>query len=790
MKLKFSKFALLALLLTAGVNAYAEDYTVKLANSETATWEALVNAINNPSTANVDKSALEAAQAAYDNAVKAQQEAPAKSEAAEKAYNDSLAAYNKENAALKVLTDKRDNMPNSEKEQTSLVPPLAKALTSAEAFKTVFDRYFESAGTDVATTPTINYYTEDSGSGMFKKANLYISFANPTVTEKEPWKKNVSVEDFALGAWGTGDSGKSYNFVYLVVDSAYNKAGDTKFTIATNYTFSMTFMDDVVAKLESLYSNPNYTTTAPTSAYTELVNQITAQASVVDQKKAAMDAAEQAYRSAQTAVSNAATNVANAKLTLDDEQAKYDAAVKAATADALAPYKEITLLGNVTANATINSYDGKINGNGYAISLGENVDEVFANFTGSLVYVAFNGTISNALNGKSYNNVATCNGAGGVFRVDNDTRYTANSNGELGMLIREKFGFDLQTGKITNLTDDTKVYNITVQDPKSPQQAYVNLKDGKFVKSTGAIEFTGNSVNTLIQSQTSEDAILDLTNVYYGNTARNINIKDRVDFYTPVDLYVDNLSYDRKFVAGRNAVCLPFELKQSYAPAGSLNYVATYDTEEGTTFWFTTKAGSIEANTPVLMYVTAGHEGFQFGNSGKLSNVTLKATPITQIVKDEGNISDPSASYGCFKVASVQEFGGGSNAQRVYAVATTGEFRLAANDANFPAMRMVIMSKEKASNVQKRSIGLRDEFGNVISEEQLTGVNHVNAIDALSVEGGFGEIIINSEVELGQIEIYSVNGAVVANANVIAGTTNVNVNKGIYIVMGKKVAVQ
>ncbi|MBD5401259.1 hypothetical protein HDR58_00450 [bacterium] len=783
MKLKFSKFALLALLLTAGVNAYAEDYTVKLANSETATWEALVNAINNPSTANVDKSALEAAQAAYDNAVKAQQEAPAKSEAAEKAYNDSLAAYNKENAALKVLTDKRDNMPNSEKEQTSLVPPLAKALTSAEAFKTVFDRYFESAGTDVATTPTINYYTEDSGSGMFKKANLYISFANPTVTEKEPWKKNVSVEDFALGAWGTGDSGKSYNFVYLVVDSAYNKAGDTKFTIATNYTFSMTFMDDVVAKLESLYSNPNYTTTAPTSAYTELVNQITAQASVVDQKKAAMDAAEQAYRSAQTAVSNAATNVANAKLTLDDEQAKYDAAVKAATADALAPYKEITLLGNVTANATINSYDGKINGNGYAISLGENVDEVFANFTGSLVYVAFNGTISNALNGKSYNNVATCNGAGGVFRVDNDTRYTANSNGELGMLIREKFGFDLQTGKITNLTDDTKVYNITVQDVKSPEQAYVNLKNNQFVKATGPMTIKDN---TFVQSQTSEEAILDLTNVYYNNSCKNAVIVDRVDFYCPADITVDNLSYDRTFTAGRNAVCLPFELKPADAPAGSLAYLSTFDTEEGDTFWFTKKAGSIAANTPILLFANSA---FKL-KDGKLSNVVLKTTPSDQKVKDEGALDNPSASYGTFKVAGPDEFGGGSNANRVFACTTGGDFVLAANTANFPAMRMVLMSQNRSTNAPQRRVGLRDEYGNVINEDELTGINTVNVLESLSVEGGFGEIIINSEVELGEVEIYTVNGAMVAKANVIAGTTNVDVNKGIYLVMGKKVVVK
>ncbi|MDE7407926.1 MAG: hypothetical protein K2M76_05845, partial [Muribaculaceae bacterium] len=71
------------------------------------------------------------------------------------------------------------------------------------------------------------------------------------------------------------------------------------------------------------------------------------------------------------------------------------------------------------------------------------------------------------------------------------------------------------------------------------------------------------------------------------------------------------------------------------------------------------------------------------------------------------------------------------------------------------------------------------------------GIDNVELEGAmLDVVGAQGEIIITTEADYGKVEIYTVNGSVATVANVMAGTTTVNVPSGIYIVMGKKVMVK
>ena len=97
---------------------------------------------------------------------------------------------------------------------------------------------------------------------------------------------------------------------------------------------------------------------------------------------------------------------------------------------------------------------------------------------------------------------------------------------------------------------------------------------------------------------------------------------------------------------------------------------------------------------------------------------------------------------------------------------------------------------EAAAQAAPRGIGIVDEKGVEITGD-LSGIGSVNAdASSLTIAGGQGEIIITSDADYGKVEIYAVDGKLAAVANVIVGTTTVDVQKGLYIVMGKKVLVK
>ena len=88
-------------------------------------------------------------------------------------------------------------------------------------------------------------------------------------------------------------------------------------------------------------------------------------------------------------------------------------------------------------------------------------------------------------------------------------------------------------------------------------------------------------------------------------------------------------------------------------------------------------------------------------------------------------------------------------------------------------------------------LAILDEKGIEITDDIITGVKNVaEETSSLNIAGGQGEIVITSDADYGKVEVYTMAGGVAAVADVMAGTTSVSLQKGIYIVMGKKVMVK
>ena len=106
---------------------------------------------------------------------------------------------------------------------------------------------------------------------------------------------------------------------------------------------------------------------------------------------------------------------------------------------------------------------------------------------------------------------------------------------------------------------------------------------------------------------------------------------------------------------------------------------------------------------------------------------------------------------------------------------------------------MVIKCEQLPSTGAKapRHIRILDEDGQDITDV-TTGIYNVSSseMDEFEVIGGYGEIIFNTDADFGNVPVYSMEGKMVRMADIHAGTTRLNLDKGIYIVMGKKVMVK
>lgn len=561
---------------------------------------------------------------------------------------------------------------------------------------------------------------------------------------------------------------------------------------------------------------------AISSADTKLTESRGALASAQEAEQAAKQALETANTELETQKglqTEAANDLAAADKEVTDATAAVTAAAKTlatATEDAQIEanqyaynrfYGSISLNDDITAEPTGVAYAGSINGQKNIINIP--TGELFTQFSGRITNAAINGTLTSDNEGTlKYVAVWTTDATNpGRYYDEYGVRSNYSDIFALGLAARDYYGINPTTKQLVEKTPNTTVYSVTTMPASGTSTTYFATvgEEGGLVYKGGDVKL---DLNTFAVAATSDFAdVTGVSNVYYADEAGNnicndVVITDQKTFYCPVNLKAENVTYTRQFKGvngsgvvsnGYNAVCLPFELKYNM---GDIAAICTYDRDDSKKFWFTRVAESVPANTPVLLIA---NNTFTMD----LSDIFIGKTE-KQIILDEGATDDPSKAYGLLQVATAGQIDGESHADRVWGL-KNGEFQWvdATSTTNpFPAFRLVLTTetspaaqgapgKKMAPGSYTRGIGINDGNGNDITGNVVTGVNDVAAdYTSLEVVPGQGTITFNSDADYGDVAIYSIDGRVAAMAKVAAGTTTVNLVKGVYIVLGKKVLVK
>lgn len=555
----------------------------------------------------------------------------------------------------------------------------------------------------------------------------------------------------------------------------------------------------------------DYTKTVGTDGLTK---QQSLQNAVEDAKSNAADK-EAAVAEAQTAYDNAvaeASAKADAKTAAQTKVTEAEAGVQTAANNAAkANYNRITLTGNETASTpiTVENFTGTIIGGGFTIT-NTSGSTLFDGFAGRLSNAAINGPFANFTTGASFNNVAYWpgNNSNGAYYDQDNVRTSYSDLGALGFETRDNgFGVDFAANQLTSLAvnKDSKVYSFTVYTfttnnsdktpnvtPSVPNYAVIN-SNGDIVTAKGNLSLP---VNTFAQSATDDVEGMELTNVFYGSennyVADNVVITDAQNFCSPVELTAKTLNYARSFSGEMTTACLPFEISKDLHE--NITAVCTFDkagTHEGQdVFWFTKKKNNetIAANTPAVIIAKGAF------TLPEMNDVVIAKTDKIIVSRESDNADDNCVAFGNFKRVNVTEFAGeyDTDMGKMYGL-QNGTFVPAGSGATFPAFRMVIKCEQLPSTGAKapRHIRILDEDGQDITDV-TTGIYNVSSseMDEFEVIGGYGEIIFNTDADFGNVPVYSMEGKMVRMADIHAGTTRLNLDKGIYIVMGKKVMVK
>lgn len=770
------------------------------------------------------------AQRAYQTALGAQNAAAGELKDAKANFAPAEKNLDDMNAALAKLKEEKaalDQQLRDAKAETVQVPFdwLQTAYTNANQF----NEDFFADNTSSTATVYVKEVTTSGGFGAAKK-NLYVSF-NLTDATKEDYTKKTLLEFYNVYM---ADAVTAPSAIYVYFGKTN---GNFNYTDGSNGCMSVTaysgnkgfITQNILSDIKPVYNSDRYTTTEYKNqeSVTNLESQIEAKTADINTKQTAIDdykagdyatlksavdnaqaakdladetvstkesamnsakiAAEIAKSSTETAKSQwdtAESNLTAAKVDYDAAKAVYDTAVAEANSAALGNYKDVTLTDNVTATTAINDFDGAINGNGKVITV-EGPAPLFKKFNGSLSKVAVNGTIFGTPGpAATYSDVAYWNGTSGAFRDESNNRTSFDKLSKLGYAAREYFGVDFANGKLAPRTDESVVYNITVFNPGNRNSdLYVQKRpDNNFLNED-------NTTYTIPANRfaKSQDTGLEAyNNMIYDGVCQKAVLTDRNEFYCPENIEVKEVEYARIFKKGMNAVCLPFQLKKELNE--NIDALCRYDKETTDKFWFKRYAEAMEPNTPVLLIAK---EDFTLSFTG---SVFMDKTPDNQIVKDEGDLKDPSKSYGLLKKANSTEFQEGATGyHKIYGLKNGTFAPAASNTVEFPAFRMVVYSNnttEAGVNAAPRHIGILDEKGVEITGEYTDVESVYTEASGITVTAGAGEINITSDADYGKVPVYTMDGKVAAMADVTAGTTTVSVQSGLYIVMGKKVIVK
>ena len=610
-------------------------------------------------------------------------------------------------------------------------PAYLQTVKDAKTFLDAFNKWANLGGTTDPSTPKV-WFTA-TYNRLTKKNTLNIAFS------EVDGLKESTISDFYTNALDldTEHGGKG-----LKIDAINVFLNDTEMLPVT---YTPVTDDDQLGIVKTIYdflnsedTKANYTTEETNPAYTE---------------------AEQA---------------------LADAKASQSAANNGA-------YDVITLTADVTvpAGSTLMNFNGEIDGDNHVFNVASGY--LFNTLTGTVKNAAVNGNFARAIEGTvgegetattkkaTIENVAVWTGKAGTYYDEEGTSTAYTSVAAVAFADRANYG--VTDGKLAAVTDANKVYSITVNNSATSNPKYfVTYANDAYTNLANNQALTVGP-NVFVLSETDD---LEAANVYTGSegnyTAKEVVITDKTNFYCPVDITAESVEYSRKFSAKSHAsMCLPFALK--VADVDAYAKLSTFKKQEGNTFNFTYQtSGEVAANTPFLLTVDKD------ASLSTLSNVAIKAT-TEAFVKD----ADTDA-YGVFVETAYQDIVAESGKSTVYGL-SNNKFLWGANGAKFPAFRMVIAGDAYVAEASAPSrIVIRDEFGD---EVDMSGVDNVAADAAeLEVAGGVGELTITTSTDLGTVAVYSIDGRVAANVDAVAGTTTVDLAKGVYIVMGKKVLVK
>lgn len=167
--------------------------------------------------------------------------------------------------------------------------------------------------------------------------------------------------------------------------------------------------------------------------------------------------------------------------------------------------------------------------------------------------------------------------------------------------VAQADGTDVVLPSPSATTYELKVYRADATATDKSQTVYTDGTDETLPAISG---------NELVYIQTSGNTLPTslIQNINYvnaaNNTAYNVELTDKVDFYAPSSFTAETLHYTRSNTAGWNTVCLPFDVTPAdFGDGSTVEQYSNVADESGITFaCFTPVEGTLAAGTPCLVY--------------------------------------------------------------------------------------------------------------------------------------------------------------------------------------------
>ncbi len=239
----------------------------------------------------------------------------------------------------------------------------------------------------------------------------------------------------------------------------------------------------------------------------------------------------------------------------------------------------------------------------------------------------------------SYSDFTTGHYASGYTYSQTDNTITVTGEGAVGYKVYDSDGnllyfantntFTLPESVVTALADKTMVLKVAQADgsdvtlPSADATTYelkVYHADALTADKSNTVYTDGTAATipvlegnalAFIQEQTTKatlpETLVQTTNVVDAstNTAYNVVLTDKTDFYSPSNFTAETLTYSRSNTAGWNSVCLPFAVSAAdFGTSARLEQFSNVSTDDdGTaTLTFTASTDENVAGQPCLVY--------------------------------------------------------------------------------------------------------------------------------------------------------------------------------------------